>query len=262
MDSQSNKLPVIDTFKQALNLTFSKFDLLVKFAIPLISIQLLLIFSSTDQLTSVFKQPTTELNVSGLDVIGFIIYLVILVMTIISCHRIFLLDDETVNNTKILRWGIRELKYVGWVIVIAIIMFLIQLAIGILIAVTGGDLIQNHMVPMAIGFFLMISYFTSRLSLLFPATAVDNKEANVEYVWRLSNENSFRLMFLISILPALVNLLISFLPTSDNKIYLISTSFIWLIVGVVEICLLSLSYDFLSKQNEIEINTENEITEM
>jgi hypothetical protein len=86
---------------------------------------------------------------------------------------------------------------------------------------------------------------------LFPATAVDNKENNLEYVWRISKGNSFRLMFLVSVLPTAANLIVIQLPLSNNPIYLIATSLFWLIIGVIEIGILSLSYDFLSKQNQL-----------
>lgn len=255
MEIHSNKLPIISTFKQAISNCYSQFNILIKYATPLIIIQAILILSGNDNLISVFKEDSMIDNITGMDVLGFIIYILILIMTIISCHRIFLLNNESIKNTKVLRWEYRELRYVGWALVIGIIMFLIQFVLGIIIAVLGVTILENHLITMGIIIFLIGSYFSSRLSLLFPATAVDNEENNVEYVWRISKDNSLRLMLLITILPTIVNILISYLPVSNNKIYLLSTSIIWLVVGVVEVCLLSLSYSFLSKQNEVEEQT-------
>ncbi len=97
---------------------------------------------------------------------------------------------------------------------------------------------------------------------MFPATAVDNEENNVEYVWRISQGNSFRLMFLVSVLPTIANIIVIQLPSSNNLFYLITTSIVWLVLGVIEICLLSLSYDFLYKKNELDANGEIEAEEI
>ncbi len=156
MDHQSKKLPIIKIFTQAIMLPYKHFQSLMQFALPLISIQLILILSGTDRLTSVFKEITPESNVTGMDVLGFIIYLLILVMTVISCHRTFLLDEDSIFKTKILRWEIRELRYVGWAIVIGIILFILQLALGIIIMFFVGVKNIEGMMILGIALFLLI----------------------------------------------------------------------------------------------------------
>lgn len=91
------------------------------------------------------------------------------------------------------------------------------------------------------------SYIFSRLSLVLPATAIDERNFTISSAWKISSGNGWRLTLLVALLPFTIYLLLNFLPEYDSILYYLITWFAWLIVSVIEIGLLSLSYSYLSK---------------
>ena len=98
----------------------------------------------------------------------------------------------------------------------------------------------------------------ARLSLVLPATAIDQKGKSLKWSWRLSQGNSIRLFLIIGSIPLLTNIFLYFLPESEGIVLSLVYSTVGLIVGAIEICLLSLSFNFLSKTNVETINNKSE----
>jgi len=94
--------------------------------------------------------------------------------------------------------------------------------------------------------YIPILYLISRISLVFPATAVKNKNTSIIEAWNLSKNNGIQLFLLIGFIPWLLELLFEMLPHYNSIYYSFSTSLIWLIIGLFEVGLLSMSYAYLS----------------
>lgn len=85
----------------------------------------------------------------------------------------------------------------------------------------------------------------SKLSLLLPATATDVEDVNFSDTWNLSYGNSWRLALLVGLLPVVTNHLLEYLAF-DGLLNMLTYYGAWLIVGAVEVGLLSLCYAYLT----------------
>ena len=157
------------------------------------------------------------------------------------------------NETKAFRWTTRETRYIGWWIGIMIMVFFVALPLGLLlmplITDTTNNLLNSQFFTLSVGGVLSIPiyYVISRFSLILPATAIDINGKSLSWAWKLSSGNSWRLTLLIGLAPFTTDLILNALPTYNSLLYSLSIAGVWLIIGVVEIGLLSLSYSWLSK---------------
>jgi hypothetical protein len=258
-----NKLPISEIFFQSIFLIKNKYLELIRLCFPYVVV----IFFST--IYNVYYSESGE-SVNTFSVLGYLILFIemlTLLLATIGAHRVFIMPDSQVANTKSLRWTWRETRFLGWWLVMILVVCLTVLPISLLFF---GIMIQapselsvfdsNLYWGIIIGSSLFLMYYLlARLSLVLPATAIDQKGRSLKWSWRLSQGNSFRLFILIGCIPLLTNLFIYFLPESDGIILNLAYSFIALIVGVIEICLLSLSFSFLSKASDESNNMNSEI---
>ncbi len=109
------------------------------------------------------------------------------------CHRIILLDGTDLPRRWGLFWSYRETKFLGWLVVIAVI----TLAISYPIAEAIFKLPYETLVwlfewsPFSITFYTCVlasTYIDGRLGLVFPATAVGEK-FNLFRSWRYTAGN-------------------------------------------------------------------------
>lgn len=165
----------------------------------------------------------------------------------VTCHRLVLLGDSSVAKYGILGWSGREFRFLGWCIKIGIVVGLIFFLIGIISAMVSSYYIPIIQ-PMMVIMMIPIIYFSSRIILLFPATAVD-KKYNLKWAYQLTDGNGFRMVVVVALIPIImtgIDYIVSILFGENNL-----TDFIMLavayIVTIAEISAISLSYDFLSK---------------
>ena len=240
------KLPVFEILQEAILLPRKYLTTLLRFASPLLITYLL----STVYMR--FIVGNQELEEIGTFIIP-ILFIVSLVLGIVGCHRTFLLEGNDVQNTKAFRWTGRETRYVGWWILISLCVVLLMLP-AVLILASGMDdfvgfMFDNKYVYLPIFGVINVFayYFLSRFSLILPATAIGVQNKTLSWAWNLSSGNGWRLTLLIGVIPFMTNLVFEFLPEFDSMLYSILVVIIWLVVGVIEIGLLSLSYSYLSK---------------
>jgi len=90
-----------------------------------------------------------------------------------SCHRIILLGSQSLPNRYGIYWSLREARFAGWLIIIAIIYgaisFPFQIATMRLPQVFHDWQLSWYLPAFA------ASYFEGRISMVLPATAVDQK---------------------------------------------------------------------------------------
>lgn len=101
-------------------------------------------------------------------------------------------------------------------------------------------------------------YVASRWSLVLPSSAIGIHGNSFRWSWRGSSGNGWRLTLLIWFFPLLTGFLFDLWPDYDSILFKLYQGALWLVVGVVQIGLLSLSYKFLVS-NEPDDNTPEEI---
>jgi uncharacterized membrane protein HdeD (DUF308 family) len=194
-------------------------------------------------------------------VILMIAFILSLVMAIVGCHRIFLLGPKIVDESSLLNWTGNEIKYIGWWVLIGLCTALVALPFMFIfmpfIATSAENLFDNQvMFFTVIGLInIPIYYVASRWSLVLPSSAIDKHGKSLTWSWGISSGNGWRLTLLIGFLPYIMDILFSLLPTYDSMIFTLLHGLVWLVVGVIEIGLLSLSYNFLVN-NEITENSD------
>ena len=171
--------------------------------------------------------------------IPYVLQIIVFTMVFVACHRVFLMADEDIKKIKTLRFGIREWNFFAWWIRIAVIGLIIFFPITMLFDDSRFDSkLLNYFI------FIPFLYLISRLSLAFPATAVENKNISFKHVWELSKNNGWQLTLLVGFIPWVLDLSLNFINT-QSLIVSIATNILWLIVGLFEIGLLSMSYAYL-----------------
>jgi len=257
-----NRLPISEIFVKSSLLVKDKYLELLRLGMPLIVVSFFSTIYSTYY--SELGESVSTLSLSG-TLIGLVHGLTLLLATI-GAHRVFIMPDDQVTKTKPLRWTWRETRFLGWWIVLVLVVVLIALPLPILfiglnsvvpsaISVTEGGGYREIILS---SLFIILYYLLARLSLVLPATAIDQKGKSLKWSWRLSQGNSIRLLIIIGCIPLLINIFFYFLPESEGIVLSLIYCALGLIVGAVEICLLSLSFNFLSKTNVESKNTYSE----
>ena len=171
-------------------------------------------------------------------IIYYLFNLLIISLVLVSCHRIFLMSNEDIKKTKILRFGVREWNFLAWFIKTGLIILLPYYLFSLIIEGIGITItfIDNIL-------FIPLLYVFSRLSLVFPATAVGSKNTSFTDAWKLSQNNGWHLTFLVGFIPWCLGLAEELLFNLTD--YHLVIDFIWLIIGLFELGLLSISYAYL-----------------
>ena len=178
----------------------------------------------------------------------------VFILFAITCHRYILLGDNGIAKFGIIEWRWREWRYVGWAIVAYFYLFVVILLAGML-AVTLSEILPWSGGAYYYGVISFISvlpgmYVFARLSLVFPATALD-RNVTWDWVWDLTQGNGWRLVFVIGLFP----LLLSILPALLVGIHFL-LDFMLIIVSIVllavEVTALSLSFKYLVKNVSTE----------
>jgi hypothetical protein len=172
----------------------------------------------------------------------------------VTCHRLVLLDAESVARRWQPTWSMRETRFFLWIVVLwvgglAAIMVVIAIAANIWtwIAGTRPDAEWTEWVVFALK--IPALYIFARLCVLFPAMALDRKP-NLRWAWDLTQKNGWRLMVVVAGLPVAFKYLVGFLYRDD------ATRVEWLVLTVVagalvtvEIAAISLAYRELTRHD-------------
>ena len=183
-------------------------------------------------------------------------------------HRSILLDERVSHSRWFFRLSMREITFTGWSFFIGSGMWLmfaigatISMALAIRFAIWRSDLLsrigeaqpwlENLGETILIGIAgsvagFLVSYFSARTSLLLPATALDQRQ-KLEWAWTKSKPHAMRLAFLVGVIP-LTSLLLQSLGLTWisellwEPVYRILSAFVYCILLIIEIAILSLSY--------------------
>lgn len=164
--------------------------------------------------TSVFEWLAAEMvardSFFGLFILGAVRVGVYTCLAVIV-HRLVLQADLS-HDLKFpyFRWTKRETRFLGWLVVVYFYLALVFVAVGVVSGALGGLWVSADSAPAWVWqlVFLLISlpaaYLFVRLSVLLPATAVDQKR-DMAWAWGLTEGNGLRLVVLMWLFPMLVS---------------------------------------------------------
>lgn len=177
------------------------------------------------------------------------LYFIVVTPFAIACHRLVLMADTSVPEYGIVKWSSREVNFLGKLITVGLASFgaftLSIMAIGAIVfnLFTIPDIPNNERIHWLFeSFRIPAAYFVARLSLILPATALDQK-SDIRSAWQLSHGNGWRLAVVICGLPWLSVILEGYVYPDEPTIVQVTLScIVFYALLVIEIALLSLSY--------------------
>lgn len=186
--------------------------------------------------------------------LSFLLQTAIYALCAITCHRLALIGDSAVPDYGLRTWTKREWRYLGWALVILIIWMLYSFVINsILISIiirvveAGAEAESFQTTGYWIApLYIPLLYILSRLSVLYPAIAVD-RQVNAQWAWQLTVDNGWRLTVVVGLLPWVLYFLVSFL-LRNNATWVEQILFILIgfVLFAVEVVALSFSYKHLA----------------
>jgi hypothetical protein len=206
------KLAFGTTFRAAFAMVFGRFWSFVRAALLPVALSMLLALAGIGLLAVGPSGPSRTV----LDLLLQLLGLVPLVILGIACHRLVLLGRQAGAIPRPLL-GRRTLVYLGYMVLFGIIIALPLMAFGTMmlgerIVVLGDDpddvasqtpLLMHNAVLLLFVFYLVYLYFMTRLSLVFPAVAIDQK-LGPRGSWRLTRGASgFKLYALLIVITLL-----------------------------------------------------------
>lgn len=157
----------------------------------------------------------------------------------VACHRVVLLGPDSLDNAWSLYWTPRETSFAVWLIYLGIFLAAATLVFGALSSMSTNLLI-TVLLTLA-----CVTYLQGRFSMVLPATALGER-MRFSNSWYLTAGNGFRIMIALLIPMAIFwgisTALLPILPLSATTILLVP---LWLITFLVEIAILSLTYQLL-----------------
>jgi len=246
-------LPVIRIILNALQFVWDKkFRMVRALLIPAAAI---FVLEFTPHLT---HWVSSDPSASGHALFGWLSFLIqtaLYTLFAITCHRLALIGDPGVPDYGLLTCTKRELQYLGWFFVILVIGMLYSFVINsffvsmIISDVEAGASVESfestrHWLNL---FYIPFLYILSRLSVLYPAIAVD-QEVTARWAWRFTVRNGWRLTLVVGLLPCALYFLMKFLSRENATFVEYSAlRLAGFVLLAVEIVALSLSYKHLAE---------------
>ncbi len=185
----------------------------------------------------------------------------------IATHRLALLEEKSDVGVKSVIAYKRALKFLGWIIAVYLIVALIgffTMTLGPGLAeytstISGDSSHENNSWLWTV--IIIISavpsvYVLGRLSLIFPATAIDNNHTLMS-TWNLTKGNGWPIFVIVGFLPLVIGI-IPRLLLRNNASFIESTivSIVTCVLLAIEITALSLAYKELVETRDKTVNQE------
>jgi hypothetical protein len=174
------------------------------------------------------------------------IYGVLFTLFAVTCHRLVLLDAESVARRWQPRWSWRETRFLMWIVLLwgtclAAMMIILTIVLNLWMAIAGTHPEWftewgMHVIK------IPALYVFARLCVLFPATALD-RNASLRWAWELTRNNGWRLMVVVGFLPWLFSNLVYLLYRDDaTRVEWVVLTGVAVALFAVEIAAVSISY--------------------
>lgn len=190
-------------------------------------------------------------------VIFWLISMILYVKFAVICHRLVLLDFGTAKKIQWpVSWTDRESKFFARLLMVYFIVTIGSILIVMFPFMSFSQYIpesarQNpaELLPYAALFVgLPATYILGRLSLIFPAAALDVQH-RLSWAWSISKVNGLRLMVIVGLLPWLSGVLNYIILRQDpSLIILLAGNIVNYLFLTVEISALSLAYREITRE--------------
>lgn len=180
-------------------------------------------------------------------------FLVILAKSIVHTHRSFILSEHA-SFKELFILSRRDFRFIKKFIALNIVMMLVGIVIMAMFGKYLIELVQgteNQAILFIIGLIttLMTSFVWARLAIVLPSAALEHN-LSIQSAWNVSDDYSAKLFIGVGLLPVITDLIISYLPSFESRIYTASIALVWGVVVIIEIGILSLIYKGISENQE------------
>jgi hypothetical protein len=175
------------------------------------------------------------------------------VLFAVICHRLVLLGLRPADVARVPGWGSRETLFLGWLLLLWAIIMPIVLGLIMVFGTIVGQFSTALFDASVDSIQLVIGiYFFARLSLVFPATAIDVRTNPVK-AWRQTRGNGWRLVVVIGVFPWAFGEIAAFISGDEPGIAkAVLVTALTTVLLAVEISALSLSYRELTQTPDAE----------
>ncbi len=176
---------------------------------------------------------------------------------VVRCHRLFLLNESPDSIKEALLWNKRNTTFMFTFIALTLGLGVIYILI-LLFTTSMGNLQVLHDNSSVFWFYITaipFGYMFSRLSLVFPAIAID-KQNDFQRAWVISKGNGWKLFFLISVIPLTTSFIIGTI-ISGKLFFNLLAAFIGVLVLMFEVVMLSNAYKILNNNHKTPNQTLN-----
>lgn len=167
----------------------------------------------------------------------------------ITTHRFLILGPDSTPKFGMFEWRSREwnfLLYALWLSLLLGLMAAVTLMIIFGIGAVSSEDLRSRMIGLIA--YLPVLLVFSRLSLVFPATAVDS-DLSFSRAWKAGEGNTIRLALVVCAVPALTSAFGYLLPDrvyqDFETVLAVLGTLIGYVLWVIEIGCLSFAYKYL-----------------
>jgi hypothetical protein len=165
----------------------------------------------------------------------------------VTCHRIVLLSEAETPVFGIHSWSQRETRFLGWTVTSAFYFMMIGLAMAMFADVFSPSSFKHKgLSPLFYAALIPGAYVFARLSVLLPATAVDERR-DIKWAWDATSSNGWRLVLVVTLLPGVLGTAVSFFEMRQYPIVEFVGHFLSYALVAIEIAVLSVSFRFLRR---------------
>ncbi len=161
----------------------------------------------------------------------------------VTCHRLVLLPSRPVRGIQSPRWSARESRFLFWVVTLWILYLVVWwLAMLVTANLWPQQAVEGWLKVIESVASVPALYLIARLSLVFPATAID-RPAGLRWAWRTSRGNGWRLVVVVTVLPWLVSHLVGLLYREQaTAAEIVALTVLGTALFALEIAALSVAY--------------------
>ena len=179
------------------------------------------------------------INVGGL--VHTALTLCFYVMFAVAWHRKWLLPSESVTVWSALRWDGRKTQFLFRLVGLS----LLSMAGALPAAIVAVTLTYTGLLPIQVGTLMIVAALLltfARLSLVFPATAVDDP-LTIKGCWQLTQKNGLRLLMIV-VAPALPITILQVLVVSTLYSMSVATDLLDTLTGSLALGLLQQAFSY------------------
>src|SRR5690554_4162132 len=187
------KLPVMDLFKEAMELLWVKRNAVIKMFLPIIALMSLLDWATENLIQ--LDDHSTKFVMTAISALFSVLFAT-------AGHQFTLLPEQQRSYSQAIRlWGVNEFRYLLRAIQIAVLASILFLVVMFALMLIG----DSPQVAIAAATLAAIAalYIWGRLSIVLPEAAL-GKPTSLKRAWGLSEGNGVSLCLVVIIIPILI----------------------------------------------------------